>query len=524
MKQAVTCAGMKALDAGTINKMDVPSCVLMERAALKTAEELDRILSARKEQEKILCVCGSGNNGGDGVAVGRILKLWGYDAEIFMAGNPDHMTEETRRQKKIADNYQVREVNNPDWDEYTTIVDALFGVGLARPVKGRYAELIRQMNGTNAFKAAVDIPSGVDGDTGQELGAAFRADLTVTFAYRKAGLCLYPGRMLAGRVVTADIGIYADPEGEISPEKIFYPEQEDLNILPPRIASGNKGTFGKVLAAAGSEGMCGAAYFAAGAALTAGAGMVRILTPEGNRIPLQTLFPEAILTCISDKDTDAEKTEKFQNAYRWSDVLILGPGLGISTESTEKALWFLKAASADRKPLILDADGLNLLAAHPEWKKYLGAHVILTPHMGEMSRMTGKTISELQADRIGASRELAADTGCTCVLKDACTVTAAPDGTVFLNLSGNPGMATAGSGDALSGILAGTVCRFLSVSKKEKDRPDFSFQAALGVYLHGLAGDLAAKETGVPGMRAGDIIRSIPGILKNVYTEENKIL
>ena len=169
-------------------------------------------MRGRNEKERILCVCGSGNNGGDGAALARILFLHGFQAEIYMAGNREHMTEETKRQLEIAANYHVPTVNNPEWGEYTTIVDAVFGVGLTRPVEGRYAELIRRMNGTKAWKVAVDIPSGVDGDTGMEMGTAFRADLTVTFGFTKAGLCLYPGRLLAGRTVTADIGIYRNSE------------------------------------------------------------------------------------------------------------------------------------------------------------------------------------------------------------------------------------------------------------------------------------------------------------------------
>lgn len=206
MKEIVTCSQMKALDARTIEEMGVPSCVLMERAALKVVEAL---LPCFKEEERVLVVCGSGNNGGDGIAVARLLHLQGIRAEIYFLGKEERMTAEAARQWKIAENYQVPRVNNPGWDEYTTIVDAIFGVGLARPVEGRYAQIIREMNGATAFKAAVDIPSGVDGDSGLELGIAFRADLTVTFAFRKRGLCFYPGRMYGGRIVVADIGIYA---------------------------------------------------------------------------------------------------------------------------------------------------------------------------------------------------------------------------------------------------------------------------------------------------------------------------
>lgn len=484
---------MKKLDQNTILKIGIPSLVLMERAALKTAEEMEKILKNRKNEEKILCVCGSGNNGGDGIAVARILFLHGYHSEILLAGDPSHMTEETEQQYRIAQNYQVPVVNNPEWQEYTTIVDALFGVGLARPVKGRYAGLIRDMNRASGWKVAVDIPSGINGDTGEVMGTAFSADLTVTFAFRKAGLCLYPGRRLAGKTITADIGIYGAPE---MMDSCCILEDSDIEKLPKRNLEGNKGTFGKVLAVAGSTGMCGAAYFCAAAALAAGAGMVKILTEKDNRIPLQTLLPEAIIDC-------SEEPKEWEKALDWCNVLIIGPGLGESERSRKMLPWFLEH-TWEKKPMILDADGLNLLAENPRWRKFLGKRAVLTPHMGEMSRLTGKTVAELQKDRVAAARELAEKTGAVCVLKDACTVTASPDGAVWLNLSGNPGMAAAGSGDVLTGVLAGMFCADLENGLAEPDK-----SAALGVYIHGRAGDLAAKTKGEYGMKAGDLLPAV---------------
>ena len=504
MKQIVTCKEMKALDSNTIERMGVPSCVLMERAALKTVEEIEKVLDDRKSQEHILCVCGSGNNGGDGVAIARILWLHGYQVSMYLTGNPDHRTDEMKRQLAIAANYHVPVVNNLESEEYTTIVDAIFGVGLSRAVEGRYREVIETLNRKNAWKVAVDIPSGVDGDTGAELGIAFHADLTVTFAYRKAGLCLYPGRKFAGKVVVSDVGIYA---GEDAQGHIWQMEKEDLCSLPDKIPDGNKGTFGKVLVVAGSEGMCGAAYLSASGAFATGAGMVKIVTPEANRIPLQTMLPEAMLDC----------RDEFEKDFAWCDVLVIGPGLGISKEAAGKVKWFLEAAFKAGKPVVLDADGLNLLAQHPEWMCWLGAHVTLTPHMGEMSRLTGQTIREIQNDRIAAARELAEKTGAVCVLKDACTVTAAPDGMTWISLEGNPGMATAGSGDVLSGILAGVHAMFLNV---DGEQPTEGLKAASGVLLHGMAGDLAAKDTGMAGMKAGDIVRGAQKVLKNKQDTE----
>lgn len=500
MKEVVDCGRMKQLDEYTIEKRGIPSCVLMERAALKTVEEMEKTFHEKNTEEKILCVCGSGNNGGDGIAIARILFLHGYQVEIYMAGNPSSLTRETARQLSIASNYHVPVVNNPQWREYTTIVDAVFGVGLARPVMGKYKELIETMNRMNAWKVAVDIPSGINGDTGTVMGAAFEAELTVTFGFLKAGLCLYPGRKNAGRTVLADIGVY----GETGvPEKKKILEEEDIRRIPGRTPEGNKATFGKVLAVAGSPGMCGAAYFCAAAALASGAGMVRILTDESNRIPLQSLLPESIIDC-------GKGEAAYQNAFDWCDVILMGPGLGISEKTRFKVHWFLEKALSGKK-VVLDADGLNLLSENPSWNKLLGDHVILTPHMGEMSRLTGKSVRELQESREASALTYARSTGTICVLKDACTVTAGPDGTVWYNLSGNAGMATAGSGDVLAGVLAGMLCMYRGRALSASEATEL---AAMGAFIHGTAGDLAAEKKGMYGMKAGDLLLTISEVLK----------
>ena len=499
MRDVVTADEMKALDSNTIQAAGIPSLVLMERAALQTAAEITERLK-EKEKEKILIVCGTGNNGGDGLAIARLLHLQGIDVRYYITGDEQKMTEETAQQMRIAGYYQVSRVHNLDLNEYTTIVDAIFGVGLSRPITGKYGELISELNEASAYKVAVDIPSGIDADTGFEKGIAFRADLTVTFAFRKRGLCFYPGRMYGGEIVVADIGIYAIPGEQIC---MHHLERKDLQMLPGRLPYGNKGTFGKVLLVAGSEGMCGAAYLSAAAVLKCSAGMVKIQTVEANRIPLQTLLPEAMITCDFDES-------KNQAMLDWCDVLVIGPGLGTGAQSRERAQWFLSNAAVCRKPVVLDADGLNLLSVHEGWKRFLGNNVILTPHIGEMSRLCGKGIGDIQDCLAQTAVDYARDTGTVCVLKDACTVVADANGEIYLNLSGNAGMATAGSGDVLSGVLAGVLCMYLT----EEKRTSPVMIAALGVYIHGLAGDLAAQMLGQRGMTAGDIIRYLPEILK----------
>lgn len=497
MKEVVTCREMKLLDTQTIETAGVPSCVLMERAALAVVDVLEQIL---EREERVLVVCGNGNNGGDGVAIARILHTRGVCAEIFLVDKDGRRTKETELQLKIADSYKVPKVNNPVWGEYTTIVDAIFGIGLTRPVEGRCFDIIREMNAARAKKVAVDIPSGVNGDNGHEMGIAFLADITVTFAFRKRGLCFYPGRMYGGEILVADVGIYQEPK----PQKVACClEAEDLEELPARKPYGNKGTFGKVLLVAGSEGMCGAAYLSAEAALKAGAGMVKIQTVEANRVPLQVLLPEAMISCDFDE-------EENQRLLDWCDVLVIGPGLGMRPESGARAHWFLTHACTAGKPVILDADGLNLLAAHREWMEYLGPNVVVTPHIGEMSRLCQKTIREIQNAMAETAAEYVEKTGTVCVLKDACTVVAAPGGDMYLNLEGNAGMATAGSGDVLSGILAAVFCMYLSA----EEEPDNGRKAALGVLLHSVCGDAAAARYGMQAMTARNIVESLSEILQ----------
>ena len=397
MKRIVGGSEMKALDGCTITGMGVPSCVLMERAALAVVDAMEGHFAEMLQKQRILCVCGGGNNGGDGVAIARILHLHGYNAEIYMLGNPDHRTKETRRQLKIAENYQVPLVNNLAAGEYTTIVDAIFGVGLDRPIEGKYREVIQALNEVSAWKVAVDLPSGVCSNTGRELGIAFRADLTVTFAFCKTGLCFYPGKSLVGKIVVADVGIYENPD---LPARKAALEKKDLQKLPLRAANGNKGTFGKVLVVAGSKGMCGAAYLCAEGAFAAGAGMVKILTDEENRIPLQTLLPEAMFA------DDAGGNEAWVNAMHWCDIVVIGPGLGQSEKSARKTEFYLAHAQRMGKPVLLDADGERFRSgceAGPEIVKpnreelleYAGIARSVSMTKEEESQIIGKTVRDL---------------------------------------------------------------------------------------------------------------------------------
>ena len=317
MRRLVTGKQMKEIDAHAIQEVGIPSMVLMERAALACAEEMKKELTRRgmsPEDVRVLVLAGTGNNGADGVAIGRMLHLWGYQVTIACLGNPAHRTEEMGAQLSIAEKLGIEVVL---WDDFVpgtfdAAVDALFGVGLSRDVEGSYAEAVAYLNRRKeGLVLSVDLPSGVDAENGRVLGCAVRADITVTFGFEKLGSVFYPGKECAGRLIVADIGF---PSYEkVSGKHFLTGEEADFSRIPPRKGDSHKGTYGKILIAAGSEGMCGAAYFSALAAYRSGAGLVKILTVRSNVSVLQNLLPEAIITGY-DPEQAEEEPEVFRKA------------------------------------------------------------------------------------------------------------------------------------------------------------------------------------------------------------------
>lgn len=497
MKAVVTGNEMKAIDTYTIREIGIPSLVLMERAALsmvcRMKERIDRT-------DRILCICGAGNNGGDGVAVARILFGQGYSAAIYMAGNPEKWTEETKKQIQIARNVGVPEYNELDLTHIRVLVDGLFGIGLSKNVREPYHTLIERVNQWRERRKdrqvwAVDVPSGLSSDTGQPLGCVLKADYTVTFGYMKRGMLLYPGRELAGKCFVENIG-FPGKSLQVYPSAGFTCHVQDFEQLPKRKNDSNKGTYGKILVIAGSKNMSGAAYFAGRSAFVVGAGLVRILTPEANRVILQSQLPQAMISVWEETDRDS-----LADMLAWADTLVIGPGIGTSEIMAQR----LESVFAGSQcPIVLDADGLNLLAEHEEWYSLLNGRTILTPHMGEMSRLTGCSIDELKADRAKAALELARERQIICVLKDSSTVVS--DGKyLYFNQTGNHGMATGGSGDVLAGVIGGL-----------SGAGEGLFKAAyMGVFLHGSGGDAAAARFGFRGMTSVEIIEGLIEILKN---------
>jgi len=488
MRYVVSGEQMKRADAYTIHTIGIPSPVLMERAAMAVA---DRLKCGCFDLRKVLVVCGTGNNGGDGLAVARLLYLSGIDVSVLMAGDINKGSAEAQLQYNIASFYGIPEVCDIPQNSYTVIVDAIFGVGLSREVTGEYAELIEKINQSNARIMAVDISSGIHSDNGKVMGIAVQAHETVTFAFEKAGHLLYPGAEYTGMLSVADIGITKEAFAGDFPNLCVL-EQEDIDSLAPRTDRSNKGTYGKVLVVAGSKGMAGAAYLSAAGAYRSGCGLVKIYTEDCNREILQKLLPEA----MTDTYTRGVIEDSLKEHISWADAVVFGPGVGTDEFAQELLKFILKNCE---KPLILDADGITMISGCPDlWKKH-PANCIFTPHPGEMARLLGCNIKDVTEDIYESSLACAKKYQAVSVLKDAHTVISIPDGRAVINLTGNHGMATGGSGDVLTGIIASFAARGVDIFEA----------AAAGVFVHGTAGDKAAKELGAGRMLSGDIVNYI---------------
>ncbi len=505
MKFILNSAQMQQCDKNTMEGYGVPSAVLMERAALAATEEITERFPS--PEARILLACGTGNNGGDGLAMARLLFLKGYTVQVLFPGNEEKCSPEAARQLGIVRKYGIPVTADLTEENYEVYVDALFGIGLSREIGGNYKTVIDWLNGRSGMKVAADIPSGISADSGNVMGTAFRADLTVTFGFAKTGQMFYPGADYCGELIVKDIGIDELSLCGIRPAACT-PEIADLSLLPARSADSNKGTYGKLLIFAGSRNMAGAAAFSAKAAYRTGTGLVKVATDAANREIIQTLVPEAILA-VYDEKTDMEDFVREQ--LDWADAVVLGPGIGRS----RRAKSLVRAVLGNVKvPCLVDADGLNILSKHMDWLPALqkeragkdgesGAAFVFTPHPGEMSRLCGQSVDVIKSDLLNTAQRFADRNQVILVLKDARTVTAVPESMSFINTTGNHGMATAGSGDVLSGMIGSLLGQGAPAD----------LAAALGVMLHGLAGDAAAEKTGRIPLTASDIIEGIREIL-----------
>lgn len=506
MEYLVTAQEMRRYDLNTSAYFKVPSIVLMERAALACLEvlkerqkQLENAVSGfgMKASRRVLVVAGCGNNGGDGFALGRLLMQEGFLVDFVLIGDDDRVTQQTGQQMESVLAYGGFIMRNLPDREYDIIIDALFGVGLTRPLEGIFRESVEYINRQNAFVLSVDIPSGIHADTGSVLGTAVFADITVTFGFEKLGTFLYPGARHAGKVICCSIGITQDSFlGEVP--GIFTFREPVRSLMPCRMEEGNKGTFGKAALLCGSEGMAGAGVLCAGGAFAAGCGMVKLISPVSNRELFLQILPEAMVS------------DEIETVRDWADVIAAGPGLSVDGCARQKLVWVIRNT---RQPLILDADAINILAQDRELLQELielqsrpgtCRKLALTPHPGELARLCRCSTKEILKDPVPKIREWAARLNAVVLCKGARTFVASPDGRVYANGSGNSGMATAGSGDVLTGIIA-------AVAGQEED---LFWAVCVGVYLHGLAGDKAAHEKSEYSMKAGDIVDKVSELLR----------
>ena len=502
----LTSEEMQKYDKNTVEKFRIPELLLMEQASLAVTEEIIKLFP--NKEQKVLVLAGKGNNGGDALAVARLLKQKEDKITVCLVGNEDFgnlkFSNSAQIQYEIIKRMGIAIVNELPEETYDIVVDGIFGVGLSREIQGTEKNVITKINELSGSKIALDLPSGICGTTGKIMGVAVKADYTITFAFLKRGLCFYPGASYAGKIIKKEIGITWESFLGEHP-KMYALKGEIREYLPERNPAGHKGTFGKVLLIAGSKEMGGAAILAGKAAMLSGCGMLRICTHKNQKSEIMISLPEAI--------TDSyENVQEARNlvfkGMEWADVIAIGPGLG--TDDLARAIMEV-VLNCSVKPLVMDADALNLLAIHEFyeilWKRQSepesSRKVILTPHPLELARILKDDVKNLSVSNLERVNQLAKDLKAVIVKKDARTVICDGGTSFVLNLCGNSGMATAGSGDVLTGIIASmsAVC-------------SLAFEAAaVGVYIHGKAGDKARDKTNEYSVTAGEICLALKEIL-----------
>lgn len=525
--ELLTGPEMRRVDERAITELGIPGVLLMETAGRRVFEEVASL--GPLKGKPVALFCGRGNNGGDGFVTARHLDAAGARVQVFLLAGPDDYRGDAAINLRLlthtgASLYHILEEKDLNLVDAClmgahVVVDCLLGTGLKREVGGLYRQVIQRINEFSGKIVAADIPSGINADTGEVMGTAVKAWSTVTFAFPKPGLYFYPGRDYSGRIKIADIFIPPFLGAEEGSGLHLAAAADIKGLLPPRRGSSHKGSYGRVLVLAGSPGYSGAAYLAAMAAQRSGAGLVTLGVPlslqpvmaaklvEVMPIPLQETAAgtlSATAPGVLDKDLEASR------------ALAFGPGLGRGPEIREILLDLLKNYP---KTMIIDADGLNALARGDREERAAAleslakakALPVLTPHPGEMARLTGLPLSQVVKDPVGLAGETARRWQSVVVLKGAPTVTAFPGGRTYVNPTGNEGMATGGTGDVLTGLIAGLAAQGSSAQDA----------ALAGVYLHGLAGDMAAAEKGSRSMTATDLLEALPGALKALAGSQN---
>ncbi|OPY86693.1 MAG: Bifunctional NAD(P)H-hydrate repair enzyme Nnr [Smithella sp. PtaU1.Bin162] len=501
-----TVEEMRFLDRSAMEKLGISEEILMENAALASIRVLQREIGI--SGKKFVVFCGSGNNGGDGLAVARLIHSNGGMVKIFLTGDRKKYRGAAKTNLDIISRLPVLVIDlratadaRKDVMHCDAVIDAIFGTGLDREVKGLAADVIGLVNACRHKVISLDIPSGVNGNTGEIMGAAVKADYTVTFGLPKIGNILYPGHELCGKLFVTHISFPPS----------FY-ASDDLKVeingyvaLPPRPAEAYKGSMGDVLFIAGAANYYGAPYFAAMSFMKSGGGYARLAAPQSIISTMAKKGREIVY--LPQEETAAgsialKNKQQLLTAANGVDLVVIGPGLSLQEET---ARLVKELISKIKIPLLIDGDGLTALASDPSILQKRKAQTILTPHLGEMARLTGKSAAEISKNKITILQETAKKLKAAIVLKGAHSLIGLPDGRVYVNLSGNAGMATAGSGDVLTGCIA-AMCG-MGLTPGEATRK--------GVFLHGYAGDLAAHKKGADGITARDIMEFLPQAMKN---------
>lgn len=506
---------MQEIDREAISRYGIPGIQLMENAGRCCVEEITARFGLNGSA---VVLAGKGNNGGDGYVIARLLGRKGWRVKVIILADRDRITGDAAinlgKLPGSAVSFctrggQLSTLHREEIFQADVIVDALLGTGLCSNVSGVYLEAVELMNGSGRPVVAVDIPSGIDGTTGLVLGNAVRADLTVTFACAKLGHILYPGAEHTGRLVVADIGIPRQLT-ETAPGYEFLNEEAMRPVLHRRDRQAHKGQFGHCLIIAGSTGKTGAAALAANSAVRAGSGLVTLAAAESIHTICEIKTTEVMTVPLPDSGSGSLTESAFpaiEKLLAGKDAVAVGPGIDRHPGTYALVRNLVESVSL---PLVIDADGLNALAedvAVLQRKK--SKQVILTPHPGEMSRLTGSSIPDLESKRISAAQDFARTYGVFLVLKGARTVIASPDGTAAVNGSGNPGMASGGMGDVLTGIIASLLGQGYAAWDA----------CRLGVFLHGFAADMVAEEKGEIGMNATDVLEKLPYAYKRLKVE-----
>jgi NAD(P)H-hydrate epimerase len=525
MLKVATSGEMRACDQIAIKQFGIPGIVLMENASRGVVDVIEREFGDVRNKS-IFVFCGKGNNGGDGLAVARHLFNRGGCVSIFLIGSKKELRGDAKTNIEIVERitegiqeghiFELREVlrkaqvgrlTRPDM-----IIDALLGTGMKGSVQGILKDIIQWINECQVHTVSVDVPSGVDSDTGEVGDVAVKADVTVTAALLKRGLLFGEGRVHSGKVYIADIGA---PRFVLDSHRIRTQliEPEDiLARIPERPFDAHKHTCGKVFVLAGSRGLTGAAAMCSESALRAGAGAVILGIPASLNPILETKLTEVMTVPLADTSDGAVSQKAFSaiiDYVSWADVLLIGPGLSRNKETQRLVLDLIPKID---KPTVIDADGLNALAEDPNVLKKTRASIILTPHCGELSRMIKLSGREIELNRVETARRVAAEYNVVVILKGAPTVVARPGGDVFINSTGNPGMATAGAGDVLAGVVVALLGQKLN-----------ALDASMaGVYLHGLAGDIAKENLGAMSLISTDIMRCLPSALMRLKVTQTQ--